>query len=83
MKTTQKARLKAFFESRPGQWISLRDILDLRMSQFGARILELRRSGMNISNRIKIVDGQHHSCYMYVPREDQKTFLGFDNANKV
>ncbi len=80
MKLTQRVRLKQLFESRPGQWISLRDILDLRMSQFGARILELRRSGMNISNRVKIVDGQHHSCYCYTPQETQKEMFSIDNV---
>ena len=71
MKTTQRARLKELFESRPGQWISLREILDMRIGQYNARLLELRRSGMNISNRVKIVDGQHHSCYCYTPQEKQ------------
>ena len=67
MKTTQRKRLRELFESRPEQWVPLPTILEMRIAQFGARILELRRAGMNISNRVKIVNGQHCSCYMYKP----------------
>ncbi|KKM06128.1 hypothetical protein LCGC14_1747130 [marine sediment metagenome] len=71
MKTTQKVRLKALFESRPGQWISLREIMDMRIGQYNSRLLDLRRSGMNITNKCKIIDGRQHSCYLYTPQEKQ------------
>lgn len=78
---TQRSRLRLLFKSRPNAWISLREILDLRMAQFGARILELRREGMHIENKVKVINGQHHSCYKYIPCEEQKEL--FSNTPSI
>ncbi len=61
--STQRAQiLKLLLEAR-GAEVSLPQILELRISQFGARILELRREGHRIINRTANVNGQKHSWY--------------------
>lgn len=57
------------FVSRPNQWITLPEILALYISQFGARIKEIRASGMDIENRTETIDGVKHSWYRYNTKE--------------
>ena len=45
------------------QWVPLPTILALGIAQFGARILELRRSGYNIRNKTEHRDGKVLSWY--------------------
>ena len=73
---SQKERLKNFFQARPNQWINLPEILNLRISQYGARILELRREGFHIENKIiGVSERQKHTAFRYVPTpEIQLTF---------
>jgi len=61
-KTQRQQILNVLLEAKGG-WVSLPRILELKISQFGARILELRRLGFHISNRVENVDGQKHSWY--------------------
>ena len=68
---TQKERLANLFITRPWEWIDLPEILDMKISQFGARILELRRDGMNIENKKEHQNGQVFSSYRYLPHEKQ------------
>jgi hypothetical protein len=64
----QKDKLKNLFKTNPNKWISLPEILSMGIAQYGARILELRREGMNIENKIlEIVDGQKHTAFRYTP----------------
>ena len=67
MKTSQKNRLRALFKSRPNQDIPLPEILRMGLAQYNTRVLELRREGMNIENRIQPRDGVRHSFFRYVP----------------
>lgn len=60
---TQRGRILGLLIAARGGWISLPQILELKISQFGARILELRRSGLKIENRTETIDGQRHSWY--------------------
>ncbi len=69
---TQKQRLKGLFLKNPNEWISLKTILSLYISQFGARIFELRGEGMKIENKTELADGQKHSWYKYVKYESAK-----------
>lgn len=64
---TQRERLKKMFEESPNEWIPLPRILLMGLAQYGARILELRRSGMNIENRTERHKGTTHSWFCYVP----------------
>lgn len=67
MKLTQRKRLRELFEARPLQWISVVEIFKMGILQYNARLHEIKREGMDIINRVKIVNGQHHSCYLYRP----------------
>ena len=60
---TQRDRLLGLLLEARGSEVSLRQILDLHISQFGSRILELRAMGFNISNRMEIVAGEKRSWY--------------------
>jgi Helix-turn-helix domain len=62
-KKTQRARILAILLNAKGAWVPLSQILDLQISQFGSRILELRRSGFMIENEQETVGGQRHSRY--------------------
>jgi hypothetical protein len=63
---TQRSRiLQVFLEARGGE-VPLHRILDLKISQYGTRILELRRLGFRITNRTERVDGQTHSYFRLV-----------------
>ena len=66
---TQKQRLKELFLQNKNEWVSLKTILSLYISQFGARIFELRGEGMKIENKTELVDGRRYSCYKYVKYE--------------
>ena len=48
------------------EWVSLPEILDLRVSQYSARIFELRRLGCEILNRTEWRDGQLCSWFRLV-----------------
>jgi hypothetical protein len=60
---TQRAQIHALLIEARGAEVPLPQILDLKISQFGARILELRREGHKIINRTANIDGQKHSWY--------------------
>ncbi len=75
---TQNQKLRELFESREGQWVPLPNILLLGIAQYGTRIFELRREGMNIKNKTKMIDGTKRSWYMYV-REAKEDL--FDNGS--
>jgi len=65
-KPTQRDRVLDLLREANGEWVSLTRILELRIAQFGARILELRRAGYNIENRTEEVAGETHSWYRLV-----------------
>jgi Helix-turn-helix domain len=63
---TQRARILHLLIEANGSWVSLTDILDLRIGQYNARLWDLRRSGHTIENRTEKVDGAVHSWYRLV-----------------
>jgi hypothetical protein len=71
MQTTQRNKIRDLFTARPNEWIPLFIIFPLA-AQYNARILELRKSGMQIENKTKKVDGVKHSWYKYIPNNIQK-----------
>ena len=73
MRQTQKERLKELFTRQPEEWIPLPTILSMFISQYGARLKELRGEGMNILNKVEWQDGKKKSWFMYVA-EKQKEF---------
>ena len=62
-RVTQRDRLLDLLRENAGQWVGLPRILDLRISQYGARVHELRKMGHNIENRTEHRDGQVHSWF--------------------
>ena len=60
---TQRERLLAVLIDARGAWVPLPTILDLRISQYSARIAELRGLNFNIENRIEVKDGVRHSFF--------------------
>jgi len=60
---TQRAAILVLLRSAVGGWISLGRILELRISQYGARIHELRKLGHRIENKSEWQDGKRHSWF--------------------
>lgn len=70
---SQEDRLERVFKSRPNEYISLSDILDMRISQYGRAIHTLRhKRHMIIDNKTEPVDGETHSWFIYRPIEIQQ-----------
>ena len=59
-KNNQKKRLLKLLRTR--KWITLKAILDLRISQYNARIYELRYDYV-IRNKTQMVNGVKYSWY--------------------
>ena len=53
-------------QSQPGGWVPLPEILNLRISQYSARIHGLRRRGYVIENQGTWVDGELHTRFRLV-----------------
>jgi hypothetical protein len=62
-RSTQRGRLLALLVRARSTEVSLPEILNLKISQFGARIKELKAMGFKITNRQESRDGQRHSFY--------------------
>ena len=60
---TQRDRILGLLIDAHGAWVPLPEILALGIAQYGARILELRRSGHSIENRHETIDGARHSWF--------------------
>jgi len=64
---SQRSRILGLLLSARGSEVPLTRILDLRISQFGARLSEIRGLGFRIVNRIEITpDGEKRSWYRLV-----------------
>lgn len=63
---TQRQRMAVMFQSRPNEWIPLPEILAMGVAQYGTRILELRRAGMEIENKTHMIDGVRRSWFRLV-----------------
>ena len=66
-----------------GQEVPLPAILSLRISQFGARIKELRAEGHIIRNRIEHINGAVHSWYRLESSPDETGESLRANTRKV
>jgi len=66
---TQTERLVTLLRERSPSWVPLAEILNLRISQYGARVYQARHEwGLNIENRVEIVEGEKHSSFRLVSR---------------
>jgi Helix-turn-helix domain len=67
----QTDAILALLEEANGQWVPLPAILQLGIAQYNSRILELRRTGHRIENRVESANGARHSWYRLVVRGQQ------------
>jgi hypothetical protein len=80
---TQRAAILRLLIDAHGQWVPLPEILALGCAQYGARILELRRLGFRIENRVEHRDGARHSWFRLVqsPKSPPPEPLKRDSQN--
>jgi Helix-turn-helix domain len=57
--------LKLLVEAR-GEWVPLPAVLELGIAQYGARLLELRRTGFDIQNKTWWEQGGKHSAFRLI-----------------
>ena len=66
-RASQTTRIVELLRSRSPHWVSLPEILELRISQYSARIHQARHKwGLYIENRTKVVGGKKHSWFRLV-----------------
>jgi hypothetical protein len=66
---TQTERLVTLLRDRSPSWVPLAEILNLRISQYGARVYQARHEwGLNIESRVEIVEGKKHSFFRLIAR---------------
>ena len=67
---TQTQRIVELLRSRSPNWVSLPEVLNLRISQYAARIYQARHEwGLRIENRTEIVNGEKHSYFRLLEPE--------------
>lgn len=59
---SQEARIRQLLEDRGGDWVSALDLARISL-QYCARICCLRKSGLQIENKIETVDGTRRGFY--------------------
>lgn len=65
---SQCGRILSLLQSRAPDWVPLHEILNLKISQYGSRIKELRdRWGFVIENRRETVNGDLHTWFRLTP----------------
>ncbi len=73
---SQREKLLRLLQEHGG-WVDLGSILELKIAQYSARILDLRRKGYRIENRVlRHSDGQVHSSFRLLPSEPAQRELG-------
>ena len=69
----QNERILSLLRESCGLWVPLPKILALGIARYSARILELRRLGFQIENRLEYVNGTCHSYYRLLITPNSKT----------
>ncbi len=70
-RATQRELILSMFQRANSAEVPLTAILQLKISQFGARIFELRREGYVIKNRTEHINGAVHSWYRLESSPDE------------
>jgi hypothetical protein len=64
---SQTARIVALLRNRSPNWVGLPEILELRISQYSARIHQARHEwGVQIENRTETINGKKHSWFRLI-----------------
>jgi hypothetical protein len=66
MRDTQQKRILNLLRNYAPNWVPLPEILALGIGQYNARLLELRRSGYQIENKVEVHGEVRHSFYRLV-----------------
>ena len=83
--TGQQRRIFELLFANRNRWVSLPVILELKVSQYGSRVYDLRKKfGLEIKNRVEVRDGKKCSWFMLVwpePRgsENRPDHVSSDN----
>ena len=62
----QRQKLLQLLRENCGEWVGLPKILDLRISQYSARVHELRKLGYRIENKTQHHNGQVWSWFRLI-----------------
>ena len=75
---TQTARIVALLQEQSPNWLPLPQILSLRVSQYAARIYQVRHEwGLTIENWVEVIEGKKHSRLRLVtPSHTPSLFTG-------
>lgn len=65
----QREKIKELFQSNPNKWIPAYELAKIAL-QYNARLFSLRREGMIIENKTKMVDGIKYSWYKFIPQKN-------------
>ena len=70
--TSQRDRVLNMLQS--GRWVSVKDFMLAGISRFGARIWELRQSGVQIESREEHKGRSRHVSYRLIPKGQRELF---------
>jgi len=71
VRDTQQKRILNLLRNYAPNWCPLPEILALGIGQYNARLLELRRAGYQIENKIETHGEGRHSFYRLVLTSDE------------
>jgi hypothetical protein len=71
---TQRAKILQLLQECEGRWVPSYELAAIAL-QYGARVLELRRQGYRIENKLQDVDGETHGAFRLVPTGGQASLF--------
>ncbi len=77
---TQRGRILRLLQESSNQWVPSYQLANIAL-QYGARVLELRRQGYKIENKLQDVDGETHGAFRLVPAASQARL--FETAHEI
>ena len=76
-------RILAVLKASEGQWVPLPRLLELQVSQYGARVHELRKRGWQIENKSEYqTDGSRHTWFRLMVTHPYKDDCRCDECSK-
>lgn len=79
----QRQAILNLLQANLNEWVPLPEILRLGIAQYNARILELRREGHIIENKLKGENGTRHSWFRLRPQQRQLSLFGEKNGKEI
>lgn len=82
--TLQQQKIYDLLRNHANEWVGLPAILALGVSQYGARVLELRRMGFDIQNKcLGVVNGSKHTAFRLVVNVGEQETFDFADMGKT